>query len=794
MKINFKKVVSVLATTAMLGSTVAFAAAAYPAPFVQSGAADAAIIVGSMADASDMAAATDLRDNLNTGVTSSGTTAISGTGDSYLLEKSSTKLHIGSGLLDVVSASVTEDKLPTLLASGKYLDSDNNEYDFEQKITLANATVNQFDDNNYLDQNNNPTVGIMYNSGDQVLNYTLTMTDPAPINKLETTDLTLLGKTYYVLDATNTTLTLLDSAERVSLGETDTKTVSVNGKDYAVSVNFIGTSGSNNVVKLTVNGQTTNSLQTGQTYKLSDGAYVGIRDISIQNYAGGAKNVEFGLGKGKLLITTAQEVQINDNAISRLKGFITNNSAGSLTTVALEWKADGKKFVAPSSDLVMPGFEAVKLTWGGLTSAAEEKVLIQKGGDAYMQLKDFPLKDGPATIDILYSADNGNLTAPGKDANNLLRTSNSTAITFDADTDAYFVASYHTATEAESYLLKASNFVKNGNYNETDISKYADGAWSKVKTVKDDAASTVDIGSLTLTVGAIDRDQRTVVLTNSGDKFNIAYTKAGMKVQLPWTTTGQILNTTSTTNSTSCSALTWAVGQIGTITVKNGTGSSATCGTTSSIIYYNETDKDGSVALGRAGSATIGFNSATTPQTTVSAVASDSGMKEIGTSKIYNGFLYSETATGLSWDKSGDQYAVTLTNHVGETAAKVYLTAPSVTAADSAKIQVYKDTEASSVQNKNLIVVGGSCINTLAATMLGSATPLCGAEFSAKTTVGAGQYLIQVAASPLNTQKIAMLVAGYNAVDTSNAVKAVKGGSIDTTTGTKVVGPVNTAP
>ncbi|PJE81848.1 hypothetical protein COU58_00280, partial [Candidatus Pacearchaeota archaeon CG10_big_fil_rev_8_21_14_0_10_32_42] len=47
MKFNFKKISAVLGSFAMVGATLGFAAAAaYPAPFVQSGSANVAIVYG----------------------------------------------------------------------------------------------------------------------------------------------------------------------------------------------------------------------------------------------------------------------------------------------------------------------------------------------------------------------------------------------------------------------------------------------------------------------------------------------------------------------------------------------------------------------------------------------------------------------------------------------------------------------------------------------------------------------------------------------------------------------------
>ncbi len=151
-------------------------------------------------------------------------------------------------------------------------------------------------------------------------------------------------------------------------------------------------------------------------------------------------------------------------------------------------------------------------------------------------------------------------------------------------------------------------------------------------------------------------------------------------------------------------------------------------------------------------------------------------------------------------DKSdSDQNSATISYPDEQVAAEVYIAevAAAITAAEAVsgaggQILAVTDSEVNSVKDLNLIVVGGSCINTVAATMLESETPVCGAAFSDLTTVGAGQYLIKVIASPYNADKIAMLVAGYNAEDTEAAVATVKEG-VATDVGTSTVYPLASA-
>jgi len=76
-----------------------------------------------------------------------------------------------------------------------------------------------------------------------------------------------------------------------------------------------------------------------------------------------------------------------------------------------------------------------------------------------------------------------------------------------------------------------------------------------------------------------------------------------------------------------------------------------------------------------------------------------------------------------------------------------------------------------------LIVVGGSCINSAAASLVGGA--YCGAAWTTATNVGTGEFLIKGYASP-SVGKFALLVAGYDTADTVNAATYARTKAFDT--------------
>lgn len=778
MKINFRKIGSVLASAVMVSSTVALAAAAnYPAPFVQNGSSDVAIVYGSNPAATlDLVAAQQIQTSLKSSVASvpvSGNTNITG-GDYVTLERTSTKFHIGNGIKDVVSGTITSDDLKTLLADGTFLDSDNNEFDYTQKINLANSTVSMFEDNDY--KADVPTIGMKIASGADVLNYTLDFTSQPAWDKLETADITLLGKKYYILDAdtpTNSTLTLLDSAQSTTLDEGASSKITVGDKVYDVTVSWVGET----KVKLNINGVETNSLAEGQTYKLTDGSYVGIRDLLYSSKSSGVSKVEFSIGSGKLKLVHGQDIELNEDSVSRLKTFFTTTS-GKLTKIVLEWKADNDLFVAADQNAVLPGFGSVKLSYGGFSYPTTEKVTVEAGSDSYLVLKDFPLKSGATDIEFLYGSAN-NFSGLGKDADKRLVTSAGSTLTFDQDTDQNFVVSWTDGKDAESYLVKATGFKSenSGATNKTTFQYKAGSSWTDAKTDAKET-DTVRLGNAELTVGAVSYDGKNVLVTaGSNVNFTTLYSKEGLKVWLPFSASstsgvpGAIFFANSTTNSSS------------------GYGVAGHNNATFALSFAEE-DKNGNIASGTQFNLTLGWNSATTPQATVSDVVGESvAFEEQSSSDKFESHIYSALATGILWDKTGDQYSVDLSYHGSESAASVLVSAPSVSVGSNELGNVIvKDSEASS--DKNLIVVGGSCVNTVAASLLGSTTAICGTDFTAKTGVNAGGYLVQTFAR--TNGKIATLVAGYNAADTQIAAKALTTQVVETTAGKKYSGTTET--
>lgn len=754
MKFNFKKITSVLASMAIIGSTTGLAAAvAYPQPFVEDGTGDVAVVYGSN---EDFTAATNIGVNLASFIISKEVNAP--TGESIIFEKSSTKLQMGYGLKTIISGYIDEDSpsdgLPTLLAEGKYFDNNNDEYEYNQKLSIADLKLEMWKDSEYNDDE--PTIGFRVNDGDSVLNYTLNFMDAPAWNEMDTTSINILGKDYFVLNVNNgTTINLLDAAQSTTLKQGESTTLNVNGVAYDITLDFVG----KDVSRFTVNGDTTKPLSKGDTQKIV-GAYIGIKSIDYQDYAEGVKRVEFSLGNGKIQLEHEQEMEVNGENIDGMKVYFTNSASGSDTTLSklvIEWKAEDNLFITEEQELIMPGFESVKLTFTEMVYPKEESIKISTYSDDIFMLNDFPMETSVEDIYLLHSANETSFdnNSSGKKDNKQIAVSKTDELVFDADNHEYFIASYNDNSNSESYLMRASNFQtqsSTGDTNKTTFQYKEDGDWVDAGTAVGGESDVISPGgNVEFTVGYVDKDNEQVTITaGTNVEFDTLYSEEGLQLSLP-----SIVNSTETWN----------------------------------LVLVEE---DINENVGQGETITIPIEVDSSEVFIKNPVINGSELEEIEDTDVWRGFVYSALGTEILFDKSDNQNSLELIYHGEESYGKFYLSEnleATNSAGQTSGIVPIKDSEASSMKG-NLIVVGGSCINTVAAKLIGSDVPLCDADWTTKTGVGAGEYLIATYANPYAADKIAVLIAGYSKKDTTSATSYLTSEEPDVSIiGTRIEGP-----
>jgi len=790
MRLNFRKVSAITSSVLMLGMSIAtpVIAASYPNPFVVGGSADVAIVYGTGEGVSalDLTQAQKIKENLELSLGGSGSSTVIG-GDSVQLAKSTNKFNLGEATNDFIT-TLDDGDLSVVLAKGVFTDDGNDEYEYEQEITMESLMLTHFQDSDFNDDK--PALGFELADNTKILNYTLDFTpddaasSTADWNEFEGATIEMLGKEYYILSANNATtthsgeeITLLDSANSGIVSGDETITVTTAENSYEVSISYIDS----DEVKLTINGETTPSLNEDDTYKLDSGDYIGIKDIGFQGITGGSEICEFSIGSGKIELIDGEEVEINGEDISDnydhiLTAYIISQGQN-LNKIAIEWQVDDDMwlgFDTNSKSIEMPAFGNIQLSVGNFVTPAEEVTSIEPNSNDRFKLST-TVTDGDVSFDFLYG--NGtHFTGIGKDSNELLETTSGDYINWTRNSKWFVVSWDNGADDYESYVLEVSNIEgSDSSKNTTTIKSIATDSDTGITL---DVGETDEIGEISFTLDWAEGNEEkyaniSVSAASSGNiNLSYIYTAEGMRIQLPYEAPysgdGAIVNIT-------------------------------TNGTTSWNMNFTEEDEDGNVASGQNFYITLGFNS--NDETSVTTVWDDSMSNsndyetEDG-SDDYVGYINSSLATKVLFDTGGDQDFVDITYHGEEAYAEVYISETGITISGGGGELgevIVKDTEVGDVSDKNLIVVGGSCINSAAASLVGGS--YCTSDWTDATGVGSGQFLIQSfgASDQTLTSKIALLVAGYDASDTVNAATYLRNKDVDTTAGNKYIGTTSTS-
>ena len=772
MKFNFRQISALATSVLLVGMTAGIAAAAnYPAPLVQSGMGDFAVVYGARGASTDQAQANLVASNLLALSTGSGSINVEG-GEFFALAKDSNPFNFNENLDDIYS-SLDSDQM-AFLADGTYDDGDVDE-DYEQEIALSDKTLSLFADPDY--NSDAPTIGFWWTNGQNILNYTVEYNDPVNVTHMVDTALPMLGREYYVLAASTTQIDILDTAETTTVAVGDT--VTVGGK--SVTLNYVDASSA----KFTVDGEATGSLAQNSEYKLADDSYIVVTDISYQDYSGGIQSAEFAIGSGKIELISGEEAEINGEDIDGLEVAIDAASGTTINSITLIWKSDRDTFLTATNSISLPGFGVIQLAFGGLNFPSDSEIISIENGDTLtidMGNYDFPLMWYDGATDTAAMGQENNLlklTEGTYDhieagfANNgtnntyLLGTDiwwNATISTNDTDYD--FATDAINVSEDERFLVTLLDTdltdIETLYYEVSNIDIDDAATWTvtlddlignKDLEFTDDIGDTEDVGDVTVTIVGFSADNSSVffefdvagVTTNI--YYDIAVSEKGLVITLPESTT-------------------------------------AATAATGATLVFTEADRDDDVGEGISFNATI---KNTTNEKFHVSTHNLTAFDEEESDDNYIGYVPSNLASKILFDVSADEYDFSVEYYGKEVTADVRVVAGGEITTELGNVLV-TDAEISSVQGKNLVVIGGSCINSVAAALVGGAH--CTTAWQSATGVGAGQFLIQSYTSPYAGTKIALLVAGYNAEDTVNAATYVRTlpQAIDTTVGKKYIG------
>jgi hypothetical protein len=845
--IKFKKISAVIASVLMAGATVGFATAAnYPAPFVDGGVADVAIVYGTGAGGIsefDKASAANIQYSLGEAMPSTGS-SVTIDGESISLASGSDLLYLNDDLSENIQ-TITKSNLPNTLADGIFTDDGGTDYDYEQTITIGTSTTNNVafsDSDNDFDD---PTVMMDLSTSTSNPIYTWSVTFDNAINftssDSEGEEITLFGKTYTVGTATDdNTLILLGGSDSTTINVGETSTLTVNGESYVVELTGIS-SATTAQAGIIVNGETKTFTQ-GQTKSV---AGIDVYMKTVFRTGDNTGYIEVQLGADKLTFETGNAVQmgsdnddIDGTLVTMTPATATGMQALTAMTVAVVGEDNDANHILMGESFVDPVFGSLSLVFSGMengptivdhkdTSLERNLLEISKGGDRELLLT---FTDGINPTNTVPFTYNGALSDDSSNTIHIVEGANLTDDSYfilnsgnyqhlmqmtkvDADSsgqvtfkDLMTGTSYgtesgtnHTADQTEYISNQAYTISRNNDLAVTIVSSdygtgIADGndvdVFPMIELVSGEDtrfAFTDNVTALTDFVSGGVADAKTVTLNLptgtlaiSNSATNTSIRVAGVEHALSTDTSylvGDVYYNVATgagdvtTNYTTVTVAIEAV---------PATGAGTLPVTTPGILFVEDEDKS---------------ETTTTTKPAIHLVTNDTGSYSTCLTPLFTGT--SDTATFDNSDYVG--YLTNFGTYVlkdssDDNQAFTSLTYPenpmyfdvSFAEADATIVSggasalgevIVKDTELDSVKTQNLIIVGGSCINSAAATILGGA---CGPSFTEATGIGTGQFLIKGVQDAFTTGKLALVVAGYELADTAAATTYLTNKDVDT--------------
>jgi len=872
MRFNFKKIVSVLASAAMIGSTVGMAAAAatYPDPFVKSGVANVAIVLGANAATIDNIAAVDigssLQEELAKQTATTSTTGASATGgDSVNLATSSQKLYFNSTIADS-RASVTKVEMPTLLADGKVVDDAGTEYSYKQSIAPGNSSIIYSTSGGDL---TDPALILQAGTtGDSYL-YKLDITFNKNLNITSTdvqgNNLKILGKDFTIgsgstaATAGSEVLYLYGAGTEKTLTEGETASIEIGGKTYSIELKSVEQTGGINYVSVSVDGGAVRRITEGLSSKVGDlevyaktvhylakEAQVSYADLNI-----GSKKLKIGTA-GTTVKTGSDETSVYGTAAT----ITASGRALSSLTIKIAKQKATSDYIGIGQSFEDPVFGGLIVQLAGivpdLTAVTRDKVVIDSDNS----------RNAKVAFTSALAGDSGEKTvyfAHDQD------TADSTVTTLMADSSNYTLH----VKEGEEVMMSDYAVINAGDYGRIiRLTEVPSGAFETASKIQfEDVVTGKTLFDGGLTVGT--DGQANTNIDGNTYYFNVTRNSSTNGVQITWGTSsaagnvGSVMtlfpriklakggwiaffgNVSMQTNVTGSVISSYSLPGIQTLSdyesgavwgnvshklygnvdwylngVSNSThngnitisgidmngdgiinsndcwvnGTSAT-GNTAAVLFIEEKK---STETGNANNGDIictpldvtGTSPVELSVSTPKFLNVTSGLQSL-TSDSTKQKAITRYGTYVEYDSTDNDkvtiyypdeqmYIDVLMTSVG---AEVTAGSSGGSVASLGSVSVM-DSEIATVSSKNLIVIGGSCINSVAAKVLGSDTPLCGAEFTAKTNISSGQFLIKAVDSPYTTGKVAMLVAGYEGADTRKAATYLTSNKPSTVAGT----------
>lgn len=800
---TMKKIGTIFAAATLVGATLTGALAAdlkdyasSAAPFIKDGKADVAIVVGAKAATADVLGSIDIASALQAKSVTTTTVSVPGQGRTVAVEGGYTFSESGKELnladaLGSINSKIDDSDMPTLLASGMVSDSDNEdeEYDYDQQIEVNTAGGLSV---NFGRPETDVESPIVYFDTDfasaYVFDYVVDFQDALLITHTTGTGnegtglndgetIEMLGNTYTFDATTGSTDDLLlygsDTTEYLTLNEP--KTFTIDGKAYTVEITGGNSDASPAEITLEVNG-VTKALSQSDTETIA-GLKIFAKDVFVKNIPTLSAAATLFIGSEEIMIpasasdndcsagTDYKNVEVDGDRVDGLQVCVVDADAG-----ADKWNdveqfrfrfdasdlADKVEYLAAGDSVSVPVLGNLVLTFDGASVAVDDTsresldfkvngdeivlTFTNEDGDVYSEAV---MQDSSSAIeeaddwqanyvitagtdlaeDMIFIGNEGVGTRSGTAKAVSDITSSTVSRIFqvtDIDTTDDEVTFEDLSENGDEIVVKAGNELENtGLY------------------VVEPSAGTYEFRA-TATITATATDDFIVTKNDMSVQLNSAWTGAAndANVQVVEDVKKDIKDEVADASLRSYSftaAISAGDVDLGDVTVNASQGAGAVVA--SQFIADDESN----------------FAYMLSPLGTYAVLETDDENEQLTfwstDSEVTYNVVLAPVGGAVVASGSGSSVTTTTVNPIAVGSAVLD---SSVTLA---------------TESKNLIVVGGPCANSVAAALLKTTAANCGAGFTP------GKAVVEMFDTPMG--KTAMLVAGYESIETQAASRAV---------------------
>ncbi|MFW5746385.1 MAG: S-layer protein [Nanoarchaeota archaeon] len=742
---NVKKFVKKIATVGavsglMVGTTLmgAFAASTQadlgdlPAPFVENGVADFQIVLGQGAAVQDVLGAIDISNSFQASAVTEEVVEIPGQTETVVEGGAGLEGATGDYLVlneaTAAQPNLDEDDLPAILGEETLTDEDGEDSDggdldhdasdYEQEINIGDLKV-QFGELGDLD---NPIVGI--EPSGETYRVVVEFDDAMDLTALDDNEqLTIAGKTFTVgTDTDEDTLVLFgsDTTTFLELGQPQTLTVDDESIELEiVGGNSDGDDGSGSIV-LSVNGAR-QTMTEGQTKTVS-GVDIYVKDVFVTNIPTLDASASIFVGSEEYTLEDDSAIEINGDDFDGYNFELTGENMTAVEQMDFVFSMDGldedwgfdedNLFIEEGETFVDPIFDTFEVVFAGasLEQMDEDKTYFSLEASGNVVEMTFTNEDGDEVSFDAFETD-------GLD---------------DGDNATYYADEGDDFIVGEATLVEDNYFLCNDDSNKKLTTLYM--------------------------VDDIDFDELEVTIENLMDGTSKVYdeTETIDDCQLD---IDDILDGSITLSSNTADVI-YLKGQ-----------SSLDLSAEGPVVFREYVDDAEEVDTGENITVAITADSdedAEMAVTGVTTIVNDDDNEEFLSAF---GTYFTMDEDGLDFELwTPDEDEVEYNVFIAPTDAQTVTTGggSSLTTQSVNPVAVgaaVLDVDVSlATATKNLVVVGGPCINSIAAELMGNPAE-CAEEFEP------GKAIVEL--FDLDNGKVAMLVAGYEALETQAAARAV---------------------